>query len=204
MKNTLFALTPLLFLTAQAFAQADTKEATTLFKNGGRLTTERMGFFVAPAVGLTQLDDAAAALFHVRGGLNFSDVFSFGGFYNASMHQIVPKSETLANIYMDYWSAGGLLEFTAFAKKLVHVTFPIQVGIGEVQMDNEEGDAELGEANFAVIEPAALIELNLHKYVRLNVGAGYRWISDMEYRNFDQRSLAGLTGYAGLRFGWFR
>lgn len=204
MKNKLFIFTLFLLMAAKASAQTEPSEANTLFKNGGRLTTERMGFFVAPAIGLTKLDDAAAALFHVRGGMNFSDAFSFGGFYNASMHQIVPKSETLANICMDYWSAGGLLEFTAFAKKLVHVTFPIQLGIGEVQMDNEEGDAELGEANFAVIEPAALIELNLHKYVRLNVGAGYRWISDVEYRNFDQRSLEGLTGYAGLRFGWFR
>ncbi len=70
-------------------------------------------------------------------------------------------------------------------------------------MDNEDGVAGLGESNFFQIEPVALLEINLHKYVRLNLGAGYRFVGQMEYRNFDQSDISGLTGYLGLRIGIF-
>jgi hypothetical protein len=71
-------------------------------------------------------------------------------------------------------------------------------------MDNYQGDAGLGEASFIQIEPSALLEVNLHKYVRLNLGAGYRLISQVTYRNLNQNDLSGLTGYVGLKFGLFR
>jgi hypothetical protein len=203
MNKKLFAFA--IFLAALNFcvAQTEPNEANTLFKKGS-LSTERMGAFLAPGIGVTQMDGDGAALFHLRGGLNFNDAFSFGGFYNVSMNDIIPQSETLSGIYMDYWSAGGFLEYTAFAKRLVHLSFPLSFGMGEVQMDDEEGDVGLGERNFAVIEPKALLEVNLHKHVRFQMGVGYRWISEMTYRNFDQSNLAGLTGHAGLRIGWFR
>jgi hypothetical protein len=71
-------------------------------------------------------------------------------------------------------------------------------------MDNKADDAGLGESNFLVVEPSALLEINLHKYVRLNVGGSYRVVGDMTYRNFDQSALSGLAGHVGLRFGLFR
>jgi hypothetical protein len=71
-------------------------------------------------------------------------------------------------------------------------------------MDNEIGEAGLGEANFWQVEPSALLEVNLHKNVGLNLGGGYRFLSQMEYRNFDQSDLSGLTGYVGLKFGLFK
>jgi len=49
-----------------------------------------------------------------------------------------------------------------------------------------------------------MLELNLHKYARFQAGAGYRLLSQMNYRNFNQSDLAGLTAYAGLKLGLFR
>jgi hypothetical protein len=62
----------------------------------------------------------------------------------------------------------------------------------------------MGEANFYQVEPSALLELNIHKYVRFNIGAGYRFVGQMSYRNMDQRDLSGFTGYVGLKIGVFR
>ena len=81
---------------------------------------------------------------------------------------------------------------------------PVNLGISEVQMDNSIGNAGLGEAKFFQVEPSAMLELNLHKYVRLNAGAGYRFVSNMKYRNFNQNDISGLTGYIGLKIGLFR
>lgn len=150
------------------------------------------------------MDGSTTSLINLRGGLNVKDKFSVGAYYSLALNEINPTSETVSGIYMDYWTVGGFLEYTLLAKKLVHVTFPLFVGYGEVQMDNERGDAGLGEANFFQIEPSAMMEVNLHKNIRLNLGAGYRFVGSMNYRNFDQRDISGVTGYLGLKFGLFR
>jgi hypothetical protein len=185
------------------FAQ-NNSEAESLFGDGSILNTNDLGLFIAPAYGITQMDGNSVSIFNLRGGVNFKDKVSIGGYFNTSINDINPESENLPNIYMDYWSVGGFAEYTLLAKKLVHLTFPLYLGYGEVQMDNEIGDVELGEANFFQIEPSALLEINLHKNVRFNLGAGYRIVGQMNYRNFDQSDLSGFTGYAGLKFGLFR
>lgn len=119
------------------------------------------------------------------------------------MNEIMPESEVLDNEYTDFWSLGGFVEYTAFSKKLVHLSFPLCIVMGEVEMDNRTGDAELGESDFFLIEPSALLEINLNKYMRFNTGADYRIAGDMTYRNFDQGDISGFTGYVGLKFGLF-
>lgn len=200
---SVFAFICLTMFQVSLFAQ-NNSEAKTLFGNGNLISTKDLGFFIAPSYGITQMDGSTASLFNLRGGINLKDKYSFGAYFNTSLNQIRPQSETIQNIYMDYWTVGGFAEYTLFSKKVAHLTFPLYLGYGEVQMDNENGDAGLGEANFFQIEPSALLEVNLHKYVRFNIGAGYRFVGQMSYRNLNQSDISGLTGYAGLKFGLFR
>ena len=193
----------LLIVNYSAVAQ-QRDEAKTLFGNERSFSMEKFGFFVAPAIGITSMDGSSASLFNLRGGLSIKDKISLGAYYSVSLNEIMPESETEQGVYMDYWSVGGFAEYTLLSKKLLHLTFPLYLGYGEVQMDNEAGDAGLGEANFLQFEPSALLEVNLHKYVRLNLGVGYRFVGQMEYRNFNQSDISGLTGYAGLKFGLFK
>jgi hypothetical protein len=203
-KNILaFAFACLTIFQMDLFAQ-DNNEAKTLLGSGNLISTKDLGFFVVPSYGLTQMDGSTTSLFNLRGGINFKDKFSFGAYFNTSLNEIRPQSETIQNIHMDYWTVGGFAEYTLFSKKVVHLSFPLYVGYGEVEMDNENGDTGLGEANFFQIEPSALLEVNLHKYVRFNIGAGYRFVGQMNYRNFNQSDISGLTGYVGLKFGLFR
>lgn len=67
-------------------------------------------------------------------------------------------------------------------------------------MDNAEGSASLGEDSFFLVEPDALLEISLYKNVRFNLGATYRFVGDMNYRNMNQRDISGLTGLVGLKF----
>jgi hypothetical protein len=181
------------------------QDAKTLFGNGhSSIKAEDIGYFVAPAYGFTQMDGSATSLLNLRGGFSFKDRFSIGGYYHRSMNEIRPQSETVPNVYMDYWSAGGFVEYTLFSKKVFHVTFPMYIGFGEVETDSEDGDAGFGEANFFNIEPSALLEINLNRFMRFNVGVGYRFVGTMSYRNFDQADISGPTGTVGLKFGLFR
>ena len=186
-----------------ATAQNSTTHKT-LFGPGAGSNTADLGFNIAPALGFTSMDGSSTSLFHLRGGVSYKDKLSVGGYFNTALNEIRPQSEVLTNVYMDYWSVGGYVEYTLLADKLVHLTFPVMVGFGEVEMDNEAGVAGLGESNFLVVEPAALLEINLSKYLRFNAGAGYRLVSDMAYRNFTDADIRGITGYVGLRFGLFR
>lgn len=191
----------LLHLTTRA---QDGRSPRTLLGGGSGLRSTEIGFSVAPALGFTTMDGSSASLFHLRGGISFGDKLTLGGYFNTSLNEIRPQSEVLPKIYMDYWSVGGYVEYTLLSDRLFHLTFPVMVGYGEVEMDNEPDDLELGEANFLVVEPAALLELNLTKHLRLNAGAGYRLVGDMAYRNFTAADISGFTAYAGLRLGLFR
>lgn len=199
-----FSLMSLIAITAIGAKAQEEGQTRTLFGNGKPLATDDFGFFVAPSFGLTQMDGSNASLFHLRAGIVHRDKLGVGGYVNTSLGQIFPQSETVPGVYMDYWTVGGFIEYTAWSKSMVHLTFPVHVGYGEVQMDNEAGDAGLGEANFFQIEPAALLEVNLLKHVRFAIGAGYRYVGDMTYRNFDGTDLSGVTGHVGLRIGLFR
>ena len=204
-KYKALALTIICFLLVQNNLSAqEGTEANTLFGNKPIIDKSKIGLFIAPALGLSQMAGKDAALFNLRGGVSFNEKLSIGAFYNVSLNQIRPENEVIPNIYLDYWSAGALIEYTILSKNIVHLTFPINLGYGEVQMDSENGELNLGEANFLLIEPSALLEINLIKNVRFNLGAGYRFIEQMNYRSTDESDFTGLTGYIGLKIGLFR
>ncbi len=204
MKKITFSLfICLVFFQGNSIAQNDSKPET-LFGDSGLVNTKNLGFFVAPSYGLTQMDGSNATLLNLRSGISFHDNLTVGGYFSTSHNESQPQSETTGNTYLEYWSVGGFAEYTIFSKKVIHLTFPLYVGYGEVQMFNKNGVAGLGKENLLQIEPSAFLEINLFKYTRLNLGAGYRFVGEMDYRNLNQSDLSGLTAYLGLKFGLFR
>lgn len=185
------------------FAQ-DNGEVKTLIGGDNPVNFKNLGFLIEPSYGLTQMDGSSASLFNLRSGITFNNSFSMGAYFNTSLNEIRPQSEIDPSIYMDYWTIGGFMEYTLHANKLIHLAFPLYLGYGEVQMDDENDDLYLGEANFFQIEPVGLIEINLTKYVRFNLGVGYRIVGQMDYRNFNESDISGLTGRVGLKFGLFK
>lgn len=200
--NGFYILLVLNLFQLEMYSQSN-NDVETLFGQKNIINTDDLGYFIAPQLGLTQIDGSMAALFQLRSGINIKDKYSIGAYFNISLNEIYPESEILPDIYMDYWSVGGFFEYTLYSKKLVHITAPIYFGYGEVEMDDDEGDLEFNEENFFQVEPSLLVEVNLHRNLRLNVGAGYRFVSKMNYRNISNNEISGFTGYIGLKFGIF-
>lgn len=186
------------------FGQDSISEPKTIMGANREINFKKMTYFISPAIGITTMDGSTTALLNIRGGVGIGRNMSIGGYFDFSMNEIYPASETLPNVYMDYWSSGGFIEYTVLSNNLIHFTFPLIFGYGEVQMDNENGDAGLGEQNFFKVEPSALLEINFNKYFRFNLGAGYRILNQMNYRNFNQSDISGLTGYFGIKIGKFK
>ena len=47
------------------------------------------------------------------------------------------------------------------------------------------------------------VEINLQKFIKLNLSAGYRFVSDVTFRNISEKDLKGFTFTAGLKIGLF-
>ncbi len=197
-KSFLFFFCSVVALWVQA--QDDTPK--TLLGNSPKIPP--LGVVVVPSVQLTDMGGATTALFNLRGGLTLGKKVTLGAFYTQSMNDPVPDNELIPGIHLDYVAGGAMVEYTWKPDQLLHLTFPLLIGVGEVEMDGDGPPVLLGSSSFMTVEPAALLELNIHKYVRFNAGLSYRWISNMDYRNLDQSDISGFSFQAGIKFGWFR
>lgn len=171
------------------------------FLNDGSLHPS--GFHLSPSLLFSSIDRASVSILELRAGIIFDQKFNIGPYAALSINDFIPQSETFPGIYMDYRSFGGFLEYTLAASQLVHATFPLKLGYGEIEMDAEYGSIDLDEANFFLVEPSCLLELNLHKHAKLNLGIGYRWVTEFAYRTITETQLTGIVWRAGLRFGIF-
>ncbi|WP_111670139.1 hypothetical protein [Algoriphagus litoralis] len=199
MKKLVLSITSLFVLTCTWAQSTETKET---LLNGVNLS--QTGFMLASTVGAANWDGANVGLWTNRAGVVFADKFSLGGFYSFSVNDFVPDSETTSSTYMDFRWVGGFLEYTLKAGKKAHLTFPVLVGGAELELDQESGSRnQFGEANFLMVEPAVLLELNLLSNLRFHIGGGYRIVGDFSYRNLGPTDLSGFTAQAGIKLGIF-
>lgn len=113
--------------------------------------------------------------------------------------------------YLGFGYGGLLLEYIVASQKLVHLDIQFLIGAGGVSSytsytddyscwgEDYYGD---GDAFFAM-EPGANLMLNLHRYVRVGVGATYRYVGGVCYRGLDDSDLRGFTGQMIFKFGNF-
>ncbi|MCH6201379.1 hypothetical protein MMU07_17480 [Aquiflexum sp. LQ15W] len=202
MKKTIILLFALALSTQYLRAQ---EKQETLF--GENLTISKIGIMVEPGIQVTQLAGEAAGFFHFRGGLILNDKFTVGGFYGRLLNDVRPESFTNSlpdRAHLDSWTAGGFLEYTVFSNKLIHFTFPLSAGLMEVEIDDDGRDFDFDESKTLFVEPKALIEINLHRFARLNAGVGYRVMGSI-VENAAGVPTAGnaFTFQVGLKMGIF-
>lgn len=187
----------MVFASSLVFAQNDSQ---TLFAN-----TPEIGFYISPGLQAGSVAGEAAGFAAFRGGVTFAQQFTVGGMYSFTFNEFIPSVETDRDMQL----RGLLLEYTLSPSKMFHLTFPLAIGAGEIQMDWKEGSPNynndmLSEDNFFFAEPGAMLEVNVAKYVRLNAGLTYRLVpGGVDYRTYDAADISGLTGSFGLKFGIF-
>lgn len=95
--------------------------------------------------------------------------------------------------------AGVLVGYRITPEALIHPTTSLLIGAGGLSADlgGAEDDA------FFVAEPAVGLELNVAPFLRLGVGASYRWVAGVDLGELRDRDVSGLTGEFSLRLGRF-
>ena len=93
--------------------------------------------------------------------------------------------------------------------KTLFVNFPLDVGASYIEMDKKDVYVDRGStlsdnnASFAYAEPGVALEMNLHKYVKLNFSASYRFVSDVTFRSLKAKDLTGPNCGVSLKIGLF-
>jgi hypothetical protein len=128
--------------------------------------------------------------------------------YKLTVTENTPAGEDNSLYLHGQW--GGLRgEYVIKPGSMVHFSFPLEVGIGEIELDlkdsyeNQHISIPPGDAWFANIEPGVALEINIHKYLKFSISAGYRIVSDVSFRNLTEKDLMGFTSSASLKIGIF-
>jgi hypothetical protein len=218
MKHFTLLLT-ILFVSLFAIAQEETSvnndKIGTLF---GKNKDAKLGWFVGLDNGYTQFDSREVYLCGLNAGLvinhNFSMGFSGSGWTNRNTMYYSNVTDS-TGAYLEGGFGRFLFEYTLFPQSAVHLTFPILIGGGGASYINDEDYWEWDEGEwdtwhknldtdiFFSVEPGIRAEVNILKFMRLNAGFSYRYVSGLELINTPSDMMNNFSFTAGLKFGKF-
>ncbi len=182
-------------------------------------TNVHSGVYVAPQIGVGSLKGSVAALGGGRIAWLADNTFAIGlgGSGIITRNAVQTTGDTTDYAMLGY---GGLvLEYTPGAEHLIHPAFSVLVGGGMAGSYNHSpmmndwhyfDTTTVAPARFRhegsplfVVEPSASLEVNLATFLRLDLTASYRYLSNFTQPGFVRSDVSGLTGNLGLKIGWF-
>ncbi len=193
--------------------EKNTSDPITIF---GKNSTQRSGFFMAWDTKATKLIGEPAILTGGRIGWNVNGVMNIG-FMGQGLVPTVQKTISSdvfqnqnARLLMGY---GGItLEPVIGSRLPIHVTFPTTIGAGwvgyvkdwkhEIAYTNHEDDL-LDDEIFFVLEPSAMVEMNLTKILRVSMGGSYRFTDDVKLLETSKNALQGFAFQFSVKLGRF-
>ncbi|WP_375559785.1 hypothetical protein ACE193_18940 [Bernardetia sp. OM2101] len=199
--------------TSQVINEKSTTDPITIF---GKNSTQRSGFFMAWDTKATKLIGEPAILTGGRVGWNVNGVMNMG-FMGQGLVPTVQKTFSSdvfqnqnARLLMGY---GGItLEPIIGSRLPIHVTFPTTIGAGwvgyvkdwkhETAYTNHEDDL-LDDEIFFVLEPSAMVEMNLTKILRVSMGGSYRFTDDVKLLETSKNGLEGFAFQFSIKLGRF-
>ncbi len=201
MKITLLVL--YLILTVNLAAQTN-GESRTLFGKGNL----HLGYFLSPLCQAGEIAGSTALIPGVNAGVVINDKFYLGLVYKYIATENTPTGE-LDNLYLDQRWGGIMWEYSINPGKIVHQNFPIEAGFSHVELDlkdayeNHAMAIPTNDASFGYLEPGIALEVNMIKYVKLNMSVCYRLVSEIDYRNLTRKDLAGINFAISFKIGLF-
>ncbi len=213
--KTISAITVMLTLTILASTIASAADSTqTQDQMQTLIPTDNYtsGGFGGPVIKVGPVDGSTGIFLGARGGwvINRTFVIGGGGYGFTDMNEFDNATTLDTNIAFGY---GGLeLEYLISANSIVHGTILAHIGAGGFTVyrhdggmgDDWDGNSLYNAACF-VFEPQANVEVNILTWLRLTVGAGYRFVTGIDAtignRRYDNSTVSGFFGVGMLKFG---
>lgn len=182
-----------------------------------------LGLYVAPEVQYGQL---AGDFTGFRGGslmLIANKKFAIGASVFENQYTFAPSDlNTISNRYLSTRSAGLRAEYSFAPYKLLHISIPVTFGYGQARVDSllyggtrwldgrehRTYRVSRNSEQFFFIQPAVQFNLNILKYAKWYVGAGYRLNVFKDENNaalfqLSNAQLSGISFQTGLKLGIF-
>jgi hypothetical protein len=166
------------------------------------------GWYIAPSFGATGINGHAGYLTGLRGAWVVNRTFGVG-LAGTGFGWDVYRSDSLTS--PERRMAGGygglLLQYNLADDRLVHGFVDTTIGGGAACYDirdaNRSDSCQSARAFFA-FEPSANVEINVTRFMRVAVGAGYRLaLTDTMDKGLTSSDLSGLVARTNLEFGQF-
>ena len=214
-KISFFFLVAFMAITFKSVAQDTTR---TLFK---LIKPQTLGLYVTPEYSYGQLRGSMTSFGGASAMLVVNKKWAIGATAQMSLNDnFSPKA--VSPLVVKSSLAGGKIEYTPNPDGLVHISFPLMVGVGEASIDSigtESGlehdgkndNGMLGDNNrqngnaYVVVQPGIHLEANLMRYAKFYIGANYRlsFLSDNKTAFLPANTMQGLSLNAGLKLGLF-
>lgn len=164
-------------------------------------------------MGYSVIDNRNAIHFGGRGSWVFQHNFALGfggtGFINEYHYDISLNQD----VFLTGGYGGLYLEPIILPRSPVHLSFPVLLGAGGVSFVSYN-DANWGSnfvedySAFLIVEPAAEIELNITRFMRIGLGTSYRFpfpfrVNSGTATSADPESLKGFAYNISFKFGSF-
>lgn len=161
----------------------------------------RYDFLAAPMFKFSQLNDTFGFLAGGKLGwiINYQYLLGVEGYW---LVNDVPGPEIggtrAPDLAMKY---GGLtLEYIITPLNTVHFSFATLAAMGSVAYDYSN---VRDDDTYWVIEPSFNVYLNMTQYLKLGLGAGYRYVSDVDLGGLTGENLRGVVATLSINFGSF-
>lgn len=188
----IFAIILSLFITASLYCQD--QEIQTLFGYGTRISG-----FGGPFMSFTMVNNEFAHMMGGGGGVLLGDFF-LGG-YGEGLTNYIEDIEGGDKI--EFGHGGFWTGYSFFGVKPLHPTFSLQVGWGNISLQDPEGWDTYYNDNIFVVNPTIELEMNFTKFFRLSIGGHYRFVTGVDASILTNQDMSGPGVFLGFKFGWF-
>jgi len=194
------AQTPPPQASAPAPAPLQEEQPQTIASSGLLDPTRLTGWFVAPTFGTTGFAGDLQYLAGLRGGIYLNRRFAVGASVQgmASDHSKV-DSDHVRDVGQ---YSGLLLQYVVQSNRLVHASLETTIGGGRWCTRANDAEGCVGR-NFMAFEPAANLEINVAKHMRIATGVGYRFAVAARGEGPGSRDMSSLVARTALVFGSF-
>lgn len=212
-----------------SFAQESRhNEIQTLFNNH---TLYRVGGFGGPIVEFSSLNGAFSVANGGGGGLIINNIFVGGYGLGVSTNHYMDfyyahpaSSSSYAHWYgydrINFGHGGFWMGYASQPLKAFHVAASTKMGWGAISITDSKAGSNYSLYNIVdevfVIQPQLELQLNLLRWMRLNIGLGYRFVTGIDKKYLDmnagqlswkpyfhKKDFNSMTGSIGFYFGKF-
>jgi hypothetical protein len=123
--------------------------------------------------------------------------------------QAQDSTADLTGLELRYGYGGILVEPVLFSRSMVHLAFPVIIGVGGVSYsypapngNNSQRNRTDGQAYF-MMEPGVELELSVVNSLRIGIGGSYLWTSALDLPDTPSDALRTAMARMTLKFGQF-